>query len=95
MSERKKQQLNIVEISVFLKLDQLFIHIWTPPRGLRGLSASLISRAKAIWNGKKKKSKQKKTKKKEKKKKKKNKKKKKKKKKKKEEANVTWRKKKK
>ena len=55
MSERKKQQLNIVEISVFLKLDQLFIHIWTPPRGLRGWSASLISRAKAIWNSKKKK----------------------------------------
>ena len=57
MSERKKQQLNIVEISVFLKLDQLFIHIWTPPRGLRGWSASLISRAKAIWNSKKKKKK--------------------------------------
>ena len=54
MSERKKQQLNIVEISVFLKLDQLFIHIWTPPRGLRGWSASLISRAKAVWNSKKK-----------------------------------------
>ena len=57
MSERKKQQLNIVEISVFLKLDQLFIHIWTPPRGLRGWSASLISRAKAIWNSKKQKKK--------------------------------------
>ena len=54
MSERKKQQLNIVEISVFLKLDQLFIHIWTPPRGLRGWSASLISHAKAVWNSKKK-----------------------------------------
>ena len=54
MSERKKQQLNIVEISVFLKLDQLFIHIWTPLRGLRGWSASLISRAKAVWNSKKK-----------------------------------------
>ena len=54
MSERKKQQLNIVEISVFLKLDQLFIHIWTPPRGLSDWSASLISRAKAVWNSKKK-----------------------------------------
>ena len=54
MSERKKQQLNIVQISVFLKLDQLFIHIWTPPRGLRGWSASLISRAKAVWNSEKK-----------------------------------------
>ena len=53
MSERKKQQLNIVQISVFLKLDQLFIHIWTPPRGLSGWSASLISRAKAVWNSKK------------------------------------------
>ena len=60
MSERKKQQLNIVEISVFLKLDHLFIHIWTPPRGLRGWSASLISRAKAVWNSKKKKQQQKK-----------------------------------
>ena len=61
MSERKKQQLNIVEISVFLKLDQLFIHIWTPPRGLRGWSASLISCAKAIWNSKKKNQNKKKT----------------------------------
>ena len=68
MSERKKQQLNIVEISVFLKLDQLFIHIWTPPRGLRGWSASLISRAKAIWNSKNKNKNKNKTKKKQKKK---------------------------
>ena len=67
MSERKKQQLNIVEISVFLKLDQLFIHIWTPPRGLRGWSASLISRAKAIWNSKNKNKNKNKTKKKQKK----------------------------
>lgn len=55
MSERKNRQLNIVQISVFLKLDQLFIHIGTPPRGLRGWNASLILRAKAIWNSKKKK----------------------------------------
>ena len=67
MPEKKKQQLNIVQISVFLKLDQLFIHIWTPPRGLRGWSASLISRAKAIWNSKNKNKNKNKTKKKQKK----------------------------
>ena len=44
MSERKKQQLNIVEISVFLKLDQLFIHIWTPPscRVKKNMAADII-----------------------------------------------------
>ena len=58
-TEKETAQVNNVRgknnNSILSKSRLFFIHIWIPPRCLRGWSKSLISRAKAIWNSKKKK----------------------------------------
>ena len=48
ISERKKTAAQYCpNLSISEVRSAIYIHVWTPPRGLKGWSASLISRAKA------------------------------------------------